>query len=32
MGLKGFKLESGVVKFHFQVDNAGISVGNGFHS
>ena len=32
VGLKGFKLESGVVRFYFQADNVGSSVGNGFHS
>lgn len=32
MELKGFKLESGMVRFYFQVDNAGSSVGKGFHS
>lgn len=32
MVLKDFKLESSMVRFYFQVDNAGSSVEDGFHS
>lgn len=32
MVLKVFKLENGMVTFYFQVDNAGSSIEDGFHS